>query len=149
MSKKNPTSITPEDLFRSPRLCPTRYNTSANYQLDFDSDAHVEYNDSPSLTVPNDSYSVQELLIRHLSGSLPDISKEFYYDTDVQDPSCFDNIDPTMSPDFDLADYHALSNDLASRKASRSVPKDSLPQVTKEEAPDSSTEVVTENSIDK
>lgn len=121
MAKKNITSITPEDFHRIPKLSPTRFNTTSNYEFDFGLDGYSEHPYGDSLTVPNQSYTVQELLHRHISGSLPDISHDIYYDIeDPNSPDAFDQISPLDNPAFDLADYDTLRSSLASRKNSRS-----------------------------
>lgn len=124
MSKKNLTSGTPVDNFRIVGT-PTRFTTSANYTLDFDVDGIVEHPRGESLTVPMQSYTIHELFQRYSSGNLPEIAhNDTYYETDVFDPNAYDHIDPTDRPDFDLADYHRLTDDINSRKNSSRSEKD-------------------------
>lgn len=72
-----------------------------------------EINEEPSLTVPDQAYTVQELLEKFTSGGIPPVSLPGQYD---DDPS-FDDIDPTRLGDFDLADLTALQIELAEKKA--------------------------------
>lgn len=95
------------------------YLSVADYVFDPAVPGYAEINDEPSQAVPDMSMTVQQLLARHLSGSLPDISKEFYYDTDVSDPLGFNNEDPFDSPNFDMVDLHAIQDNLSSLKARR------------------------------
>lgn len=151
MAKKNITSTTPVDSFR---LNPTTFNTSSNYTFDFDKPGDTEFFTEPSLTEPDQCYTVQELLNRHISGSLPDISQPYYYDTDVQDPHGFDNVDPTMRPDFDLADYASLSDNLANHRLpvdgtqGSQDPQKQLPEATSKPDSQPSTGGTTPPSLD-
>lgn len=115
MSKKNITSLTSPDHFRGGNL-PTRFNTSANYVFDFEIIGYAEHPCGESLTVPNQSFSVQELLHRHLTGSMPGIGRDAYYETDIYDDDPFSNVDPTLAPDFDLADAITLRDDISNRQ---------------------------------
>ncbi|MBA7535645.1 hypothetical protein ES705_27903 [subsurface metagenome] len=70
--------------------------------------AHMEKNSGNSVTVPGQSYTVGELLEKHIQGNLPDVRRQEYYE---EDPD-LDNMDPTQKPDFDLADATLLQDDL-------------------------------------
>lgn len=56
-----------------------------------------------SETVPDQSYTVRDLLERFASGTMPSVGKDgfFYDESDVVNWVT----DPTLRPDFDLADY--------------------------------------------
>lgn len=56
-----------------------------------------------SVTVPDQSYTIRDLLERFASGTMPPVGQDGYYD----DPTDVENwiTDPTLKPDFDLADY--------------------------------------------
>lgn len=74
------------------------------------------------LVEPSDSYTVRELIYR-LAMGMPvasGVRSGDYPDTD-QD---FDDVLPTEDPDFDLADYAALRNDLADRERQRNEAKE-------------------------
>ena len=71
------------------------------------------------LVEPSESFTVRELIYR-LAMGMPvssGLRSGDYPDTD-QD---FDDILPTEDPDFDLADYDALRNDLAEREHQRKI----------------------------
>ena len=80
------------------------------------------------LAEPSASFTVRELIYR-LAMGMP-VASGFrsgdYPDTD-QD---FDDVLPTEDPDFDLADYAALRNDLSERERQRKV------ELEKEKTPD-------------
>lgn len=74
------------------------------------------------LVEPSESYTVRELIYR-LAMGMPissGIRSGDYPDRD-QD---FDDVLPTEDPDFDLADYAALRNDLADRERQREEAKE-------------------------
>lgn len=56
-----------------------------------------------SETVPDQSYTIRDLLERFASGTMPPVGHDGHYD----DESDVENwiTDPTLKPDFDLADY--------------------------------------------
>ena len=71
------------------------------------------------LVEPSESFTVRELIYR-LAMGMPvssGVRSGDYPDTD-QD---FDDVLPTDDPDFDLADYDALRNDLADRERQRKI----------------------------
>lgn len=80
-----------------------RFNTS----YDYDVESIVNYeiiNDEPSLTVPDQSLTVREILDRFTKGIPVDIGMQdnsLEYDGD--DPS-FDDVNPFLDPAFDLSD---------------------------------------------
>ncbi len=63
-----------------------------------------------SVTVPDDSYTIKELILRFNSGCMPAIGRNVIYDDDPD----FECIDPTCSPDFDLVDHSELTARLSS-----------------------------------
>lgn len=71
--------------------------------------------DKPSQTVPDQSYTIAEILAKFTNHIPPNISKNFYYESDRGDID-FDSFDPTHSPSFDLADFTNSLHDLRSRK---------------------------------
>lgn len=141
---KNLTSITPEDNFRILKL-PTRFNTSANYEFDFDNPGYSEHLDPVSETVPDQCFSVQELLQRHLSGSLPPLKEYSQYDTDFEDLENEQDLDPLqLSPldllDFDLADACSLEDNLrSSQRHSKSSSRSSSSSLSKDSSLDGDT----------
>ena len=69
-----------------------------------------------SETIPDQSYSIQEIITRFTGGIMPTVNNRVFYDDDPD----FDSIDPTMRPDYDLvdalADMEALSKQFEARK---------------------------------
>lgn len=57
-----------------------------------------------SETIPDQSYSIEEIITRFTGGIMPTVNNRVFYDDDPD----FDSIDPTMRPDYDLVD--ALSD---------------------------------------
>lgn len=66
----------------------------------------------PSLTVPNQSLTIREILSR--SGVLS-VSKSIYHDG-LDD---FDACDPTLRPDFDLSDVTEISREISNKRKQR------------------------------
>lgn len=77
------------------------FRTQYNYKPGVDDS---EFHSGDSMTVPHDAYTVRELFQRFKSGLVPDISKDVYYDYDMNDDSVFDVDDPSMYLDHDLSD---------------------------------------------
>ena len=69
-----------------------------------------------SETIPDQSYTIEEIITRFTGGIMPIVSSRYYYDDDPD----FDSTDPTMRPDYDLvdalADMDALSRQFEARK---------------------------------
>lgn len=70
---------------------------------------------APSMTVPDQSYTIAEILAKFTNHIPPQISKSFYYESDQGDID-FDSFDPTNSPSFDLADFTNHVHDLRNFK---------------------------------
>lgn len=67
-----------------------------------------EINKEPSLTVPNQSLSVRDILQRYTMGAMiPEVSHSVYYDGEED----FDAVDPRLDRDFDLSDISRLMAD--------------------------------------
>lgn len=75
-----------------------------------------EENTLPSMTVPNQCYSIRDLLARFVSGTADPktMYRDGYYEGD--EPS-FEDYDDTFDPAFDLADYSIGMQELERRKA--------------------------------
>lgn len=56
-----------------------------------------------SETVPDQSYTIRDLLERFASGTMPPVGQDGYYDDETEVENWI--TDPTLKPDFDLADY--------------------------------------------
>ena len=74
-----------------------------------------ETNTGESKTVPNQAFTVREVLLRFNNGTLPNIVQPVYYD----DTDDFDNIDPTQNPAFDLVDAENILNEINNNKKER------------------------------
>lgn len=65
--------------------------------------------DDVSETIPNQSFSIQEIITRFTGGIMPTITKRVYYD----DNADFDSVDPTLRPDYDLTDAYSRLSELS------------------------------------
>ena len=69
-----------------------------------------------SETIPDQSYTIEEIISRFTGGIMPTVNNRIFYDDDPD----FDSTDPTMRPDYDLvdalADMDALSRQFEARK---------------------------------
>lgn len=74
-----------------------------------------EINLSESETVPNQAFTVKEVLLRFNNGTLPNIVQPVFYD-DTED---FDNIDPTLNPAFDMVDAENILKQINNNKKER------------------------------
>ncbi|MEM3318498.1 MAG: hypothetical protein QXT80_03010 [Thermoplasmatales archaeon] len=70
-----------------------------------------EINDEVSLTVPDMSYTVRELLEKFTSGVMPAVERNPLYEDDPD----FDNIDPSRLGDFDLVDLLEMQEEYQTR----------------------------------
>lgn len=62
----------------------------------------------PSMTIPDQSLTISQVLNKYASGTLPNMSKKPQYDYDETTPRQSDNLDnisPFRSQNYDLADY--------------------------------------------
>lgn len=89
--------------------------------FNYDSSVSVEDNHSPSLAVPDQTYSVKELFQRMACG-LPLDDRINQLPMFFDDNPDIDNPDPTQRPDFDLTDYGnemmQLETDILQRRQS-------------------------------
>lgn len=74
-----------------------------------------EVNTLQSETIPNQAFTVTEVLLRFSQGTLPNIVQPVYYD-DTED---FDNIDPTLNPAFDFVDADNILREIDNNKKER------------------------------
>lgn len=73
----------------------------------YDSKAEICF-EKPNLleseTVPNQTFTIQEIITRFTGGIMPNVNRKIEFDQeDLRDPN-FDLIDPTRRPDYDLVD---------------------------------------------
>ncbi len=106
------------------------------------------YEQSPSKTIPNEAYTVSEILERFMSGQGVDGQRVIHYGEDED----FEDYDPTLDPDFDVVDawtriqqFHLnmqererMNREQVDKKpAKQGDPENSLSQQTDDEEPDS------------
>ncbi|UKI47059.1 MAG: hypothetical protein L6V92_06085 [Phocaeicola vulgatus] len=94
----------------------------------------VEQVDDANIVEPSEAYTVRELVYRiacgmpvpasSLAGDYPEVDADF------------DDFHPTESPDFDLADYAAMQDELEARYAHKFVRKDVTPPTVSESTPE-------------
>lgn len=100
------------------------FYTAYNFQ-NLDNKHVVEQVDDENIVEPSEAYTVRELVYRiacgmpvpasSLAGDYPEVDADF------------DDFHPTESPDFDLADYAAMQDDLQARYEHRYFRKDVTP----------------------
>lgn len=103
--------------------------TAYNFQ-NLDNKHVVEQVDDENIVEPSEAYTVRELVYRIacgmpvpaslLAGDYPEVDADF------------DDFHPTESPDFDLADYAAMQDDLKARYEHKFVRKDVIPSTGSE-----------------
>ena len=88
-----------------------------------------------SETIPDQSYSIQEIITRFTGGIMPTVNNRIFYDDDPD----FDSVDPTMRPDYDLidalSDLEAISKQFEARKKEDDQPAE-LEQPETQKAPE-------------
>lgn len=106
------------------------------------------YEQKPSKTIPDEAYTVAQILERFMRGQGVDGQRVIHYGEDED----FDDYDPTLDPDFDIVDaytrmqqFHANMQErerinkeqLEKKPAEHGDPENSLSQQTHDEEPDS------------
>ncbi|UPW41577.1 hypothetical protein [Peromfec virus RodF8_52] len=61
-----------------------------------------------SITVPDQSYTVRELMMKHMSGAMPPVVRDGIYQSFEDE----DDIDITQSPDFDITDAFVAAREM-------------------------------------
>lgn len=72
---------------------------------------HFEYTEGETETVPDQSYTISEIITRFTGGIMPSIGKQIRYD---EDPT-FDSHDLNARPDYDLVDAFQDMKELSDR----------------------------------
>jgi len=80
-----------------------------------------EINNDPSETIPGQGYSVVELVAKYQRGQALGIKNRIPMYPDSE-PS-FDDIDPTLDPNFDLSDITIIEHDLLQKREARELAK--------------------------
>lgn len=84
----------------------------------------LEINTMPSMTVPDQSLTIPQILQLYSRGIVPNISQKEGIGWD--NPS-FDDIDPTLDPAFDIIDAKRGLNEINQRIAESRKPKNNPP----------------------
>lgn len=73
-----------------------------------------EINSGPSVTVPNQAYSIRELFQRAISGTMPAIVKQGFYENEFENPDLSEVPERRLDYDFldAFSDRVALENSL-------------------------------------
>ena len=73
----------------------------------YDSTAEICF-EKPNLleseTVPNQTFTIQEIITRFTGGIMPNVNRKIEFDQEDPLNENFDAIDPTRRPDYDLVD---------------------------------------------
>lgn len=111
------------------------FTTQYNYIYD---ESKMEIiSDKTSLTFPDMSYTVRQLLEKFTFGQPVRVFKEGIFE---DDPS-FDYIDPTRSGDFDLSDITALEIELAQLESNIEIARQAIADKKASETTSEATEV--------
>ena len=77
--------------------------------------AGENYLDTVSETVPNQSMTIKEIMLKSINGQPPLVAKNVFYDGEDD----FDAVNPTLAPDFDLSDYTIMNEENKIRQEQR------------------------------
>lgn len=109
-------------------VIPTRFRDRFTFTIQ---PIDCETNNEPSVTVPGQAYTIEELLVKFGQGQNPVSVKDGIYYGEAQD---FDDFDPTTSPDFDLVDAENTLNQIKNRQKfdteNENIQNTTLPQNT-------------------
>lgn len=92
---------------------------------------HLENPSGSSLTVPEQSLTINQIMSRFASGIAPDIVKQGYYSEDEN--LNFEDYDETRNLDFDLVDYTLELHNTNEKHAELQRVKESLEKLSKKE----------------
>lgn len=90
-----------------------RFRTNYNGYV---SDADKEVIDPISITIPNETYSLRDIVERFSKEYPSHLMRTGYYDEIDEANPDWDDFDPTRSADFDLVDAHELKEKISSKK---------------------------------
>jgi hypothetical protein len=89
-------------------------------QYSYDPSNHEgEINDDPDMTLPDQAYTVKQLLERHMAGLPIDVSTNLNYDEDDDSEDGFENFDILRSEGFDATDAEAFINNVTGKGSER------------------------------
>lgn len=110
----------------------TFFRTPYNYD---DKDNVYEINSLPSETVPDQSYSIRELLARFTQGTMPPVGMPVAYDSDTAsfNDATVDLEDVYSSP-IDITEVYARVDSLSASKASKLASMEALREKNKRKA---------------
>ena len=92
-----------------------QFITPFNYYEQTSDEVLYEFNDEPSLTVPDQSLTIEQILIKFAHGESLNLGSSYYYETDDANAS-FSDLDASRSEGFDLADASMLQASLERNK---------------------------------
>lgn len=120
---------------------------SLNFNLgDFNED--FEYPDPISVTIPDESYTIPEILEKYTKGIAPQVALHGFYESDTPD---FDSIDPTKDPAFDIVDATELFNDfqnmISEKKAAKEATSKSSDSMSSNDAAEPAAKKAAEGSV--
>lgn len=98
------------------------YRTWYNYKL---TEEDQEKNSGDLITIPDQAYTIKEILEKFTNGVLPDLTKLSGYPD--EEPT-FDDTDPIRDPAFDLADATVLLQEIAQKLETKTEVTPSEPQ---------------------
>jgi len=82
-----------------------------SYQTSFNYDSKKfpgETNSGDTIVSPGEAYTVKELLIKHVEGTMPNITRRPIFDN----PEDHEENNPFLTPDFDLVDKQEIEEHL-------------------------------------
>jgi len=91
-----------------------RFLNSMNYNADLAS--NYEKGGGESLTIPDQSLTIRQILERFTRGQVLDVA---HHDSIGYDDPDFDDVDPTLDPAFDIIDAYNLKNEIQERQKNR------------------------------
>lgn len=94
------------------------FNTPYNYHEQITDEVQYSFNDEASETIPDQSLTIEEILMKFAQGETVHLGSTFYYESNDESAS-FDDIDPTKDPAFDLADVSEIQASIEIRKRLR------------------------------
>lgn len=105
-----------------------RFRHAYNFELN---DSSMTSNDEPSMTIPDESYTVQELFRRFAAGIAPPVSQNPHFELD-ENSDDFDSYDPIEDPSFDMVDAVAEIETVNVKKKSLPFQSQELPFTPKD-----------------
>ena len=80
-----------------------QFITPYNYYTNTADEVLFEYNNEASMTIPDQSLTIEQILMKFAHGENINLGSSYYYETDEANAS-FEDLDITRSDGFDLAE---------------------------------------------